>query len=88
MNFTVQSVASDINLMAAMDTHEMFKEVRMHGEIFGLVHDSIIGQCHIEEIDRVKYALKHYTQIDRGVSIPGCPIGLDFGYGNTYAEAA
>jgi len=87
MNFTVQSVASDINLMAAMDAHDEFKKGFVRAEIFGLVHDSIIGQCHKDDVENVRKILKRITQKDRGVSIPGAPIGVDFGFGPSYAEA-
>jgi DNA polymerase I-like protein with 3'-5' exonuclease and polymerase domains len=87
MNFTVQSVASDINLMAAMDVHDEFKKGHVRAEIFALVHDSIIGQCHKDDIEKVQKILKVQTQKDRGVSIPGAPIGVDFGYGESYAKA-
>jgi len=87
MNFTVQSVASDINLMAAMDTHDVFKKRKVRAEIFALVHDSIVGQCHKDDIKKVKQILRVQTQKDRGVGIQGAPIGLDFGYGESYAQA-
>ena len=88
MNFVVQSVASDINLMAAMDVHDEFKKGEVRGEIFALVHDSIVGQCHKDDVEKVREILRRCTQKDRGVSIPGAPIGVDFGYGASYAEAA
>jgi len=88
MNFMVQSVASDINLMAAMDAHDAFKDTGMRAEIFALVHDSIVGQCHKDDVHKVEKILKMHTQKDRGVSIPGAPIGVDFGYGESYAKAA
>ena len=87
MNFTVQSVASDVNLHAAMDAHDKIKKTGVRAEIFGLVHDSIIGQCHEDDLEVVKKILRVCTETDRGVNIPGCPIGLDFGYGQSYAEA-
>ena len=87
MNFTVQSVASDINLMAAMDAHDEFKKGFVRAEIFALVHDSIVGQCHKDDVENVRKILKRITQEDRGVSIPGAPIGVDFGFGPSYAEA-
>lgn len=87
MNFTVQSVASDINLMAAMDAHDEFKAGKARAEIFALVHDSIVGQCHKDDVDKVREILRECTQKDRGVSIPGVPIGVDFGYGESYAAA-
>lgn len=88
MNFTVQSVASDINLLTAIDAHNYMKEKNVPSEIFGLVHDSIIGQCHKGHLDQVQKILLVATQKDRGVSIPGCPIKVDFGYGQSYAEAS
>jgi DNA polymerase I-like protein with 3'-5' exonuclease and polymerase domains len=88
MNFTVQSIASDVNLMIAMDTHDYFKEKKVQAEIFGLVHDSILGQCHKDQVDEVQSILQKFSEVDRGVSISGCPIKVDFGYGESYAEAA
>lgn len=87
MNFTIQSVASDVNLMIAMDAHDFIKQKTLPAEIFALVHDSIIGQCHKGSIDTVQKALLLATQKDRGVSIPDCPIKVDFGYGESYAKA-
>ena len=87
MNFTVQSVASDINLMAAMDVHDAFKQTGVRAEIFGLVHDSILGQCHKDDLEQVQEILRKQTQKDRGMTIQGAPIGVDFGYGPSYAEA-
>lgn len=89
MNFTVQSVASDINLLAAMDANDEFKKFNIRAETFALVHDSIVGQCHKDDVSTVQAILKRCTQKDRGVSIPGCPIGVDFGYSEkSYAYAS
>lgn len=87
MNFTVQSVASDINLISAMDAHDEFKTGKVRAEIFALVHDSIVGQCHKDDVNKVRAILKRCTQKDRGVSVKGIPIGVDFGYGESYAKA-
>lgn len=88
MNFTVQSVASDINLISAMDAHDEFKKGKVRAEIFALVHDSIVGQCHKDDVEIVREILCKCTQKDRGVSIPQAPIGVDFGFGPSYAEAS
>lgn len=87
MNFTVQSVASDVNLMIAMDTHSDIRLKGIRAEIFALVHDSIIGACHKDDVDKIKQILLNNTNKDRGVSIPNCPIGVEFGYGESYAVA-
>ena len=88
MNFTVQSVASDVNLLSAMDAHDFIKEKKLPANIFGLVHDSIIGECHVGHVEQVRQLLLISTQTDRGVSVQGSPIQVDFGYGESYAKAA
>jgi len=88
LNFKVQSIASDSNLIAAMDTHDWITETKYPAEIFALVHDSIIGQVREDKITHFRDKLKYFTQLDRGFSIPSVPIGVDFGFGNSYAEAA
>jgi len=87
LNFTVQSVASDVNLMAAIDINKFFKRGGARAEVFALVHDSILGVSHRDDIQLVQDKVKYFTQLDRGVSIPNYPIGVDFGYGESYAEA-
>jgi DNA polymerase I-like protein with 3'-5' exonuclease and polymerase domains len=88
VNFRIQSVASDVNLLASIEFSRWLKETNKQAEVFALVHDSIIGLVHKDEVEEVKAKLKEITQKDRGVSIPGCPIGVDFLYGANYAEAA
>jgi len=88
LNFTIQSVASDVNLLAAIDTANRFKEENVDAEIFALVHDSIVGMCHKDSIEATQTILRECTQKDRGVSIPNCPIKVDFGYGANYKEAS
>jgi DNA polymerase I-like protein with 3'-5' exonuclease and polymerase domains len=88
LNFTVQSVASDINLFAAIDTHEWIQKSGIRAEIFGLVHDSIIGIVHKNDMEVFKNKLKEFTQMNRdGVMIPNVPIGVDFEYGDSYGTA-
>lgn len=88
MNFTVQSVASDVNLMIAMDAHDYLKQKCVPAKIFGLVHDSILGECHKGHVDQLKQILLVATNKDRGVSISQCPIKVDFKYGESYAKAS
>jgi len=88
MNFTIQSVASDINLLSAIDALNFTLEKTLPVEIFGLVHDSILGACHKGHINQTEKILRIATQKDRGVSIPRCPIKVDFGSGESYAQAS
>jgi DNA polymerase I-like protein with 3'-5' exonuclease and polymerase domains len=89
LNFVVQSTASDVNLLGAIDmaswlhfnSHPIGKETR----IFALVHDSILAEVREEHVDMYCEKLKEIIQKDRGVSIPGCPIGCDFEVGDDYS---
>ena len=52
LNFLVQSVASDINLLGAVDMNEYIKSNNMKSKIFALYHSCI------QEIDRLQQADK------------------------------
>ena len=78
LNFLVQSTASDINLLGAIDMGEYIKTSKMKARIFALVHDSILAEVPEDEIDHYKEKLQHFVQLDRGVNISGAPIGCDF----------
>jgi len=72
--------------MAAIELHNWFNSDYTKGGIFALVHDSILGTCHKDDISLIQEKAKYYTQKNRnGIIIPGCPIGVDFEYGESYA---
>jgi len=83
MNFLVQSVASDINLLGAIDAHEELKG--KPAKIFALVHDSILAEVEESYVDEYSEILKRNVQKDRGFSIPGCPVGCDFDVHDDYS---
>ena len=85
INFLVQSVASDINLLGAIDMQHYINRNGMNSKIFGLVHDSILAEVPEDEMEVYCENLKSFVQKDRGVSIPGCPVGCDFEIGNDYS---
>ena len=78
LNFLVQSAASDINLLGAIDMNEYIKANKLKSRIFALVHDSILAEVPEDEVDHYKDKLAHFVQLDRGLSIPGTPVGCDF----------
>jgi len=87
INFLVQSVASDINLLAAIDMQKWIVENRYQEVmlIFGLVHDSILSEVKDECIELYTKKLAEFTQMNRvGMTIPGHPIGLDVEIGQSY----
>jgi DNA polymerase I-like protein with 3'-5' exonuclease and polymerase domains len=85
LNFLVQSTASDINLLGAIDMNAFIKSQKMKSKIFALVHDSILAEVPEDEIDFYCENLKKFIQMDRGVSISGAPVGCDFEIGDDYS---
>ena len=85
LNFLVQSTASDINLLGAIDMHQHIKAKNMKSRIFALVHDSILAEVPEDEVEAYSEALQQYIQLDRGVSIPGAAVGCDFDVHDDYS---
>ena len=85
VNALVQGPASDINLLAGIDMQKYIDENKMKSKIFALVHDSILAEVPINEIDTYTQKLKEFTQKDRGLNIPGHPIGIDVEIGFDYS---
>ena len=85
INFLVQSVASDINLLGGIDMNNYIRENGMKSRIFALVHDSILAECPEHEIDAYSVKLREFIQKDRGIYINGAPVGCDFEIGDDYS---
>ena len=85
LNFLVQSTASDINLLGAIDMGEYIKANNMKSRIFALVHDSILAEVPEDEIEHYREKLLQFVQMDRGISIPGAPVGCDFDVADDYS---
>lgn len=78
LNFLVQSIASDINLLGAIDAHTYIKAYKKDWKIFALVHDSILAEVPVDEVEEYKDLIRSCVQTDRGLTIPGSPIGCEF----------
>ena len=85
INFLVQSNASDVNLLAAIDIVNYICVNNMNARVFALVHDSILAEVPEDELDVYQSVLREFVQKDRGLSIPGHPIGCDFEIGDDYS---
>jgi len=85
INFLVQSVASDVNLLAAVELNDWIKSEKIDGDIFALVHDSIVAHVREDQVEMFCQKMAELTQKDRGLSIPGCPIGVDVEIGDDYS---
>ena len=85
INFLVQSVASDVNLLAGIEMNEWIKQSGSKARIFALVHDSILAEVPDDEIDSYSAKLQECVQRERGINIPNAPIGCDFEVGEDYS---
>lgn len=85
LNFKVQSPASDINLIGAMEAHDEVKRKGLDAKIFALVHDSVLAEVREDHVEEYSEILRKSIQRDRGVYIQGCPVGCDFDVGDDYA---
>ena len=85
VNALVQSVSSDINLLGGIDMQKYIRKTGMKAKIFALVHDSILAEVPEDEIELYSEKLRECIQKDRGLSIPGAPIGCDFDVADDYS---
>ena len=85
INAEVQSLASDVNLLGAMDTWDECHRLGLDTKIFMLVHDSIVAHVKEQDVEHYCEILKTMTQKDRGCSILGTPIGVDQDVGDDYS---
>lgn len=85
INMEVQSLASDINLLGAIETANEVEQKGMQARIFMLVHDSIVAIVPDDEVEEYCNILRRNTQKDRGCSISGFPIGVDQDIGQDYS---
>lgn len=81
----VQSLASDMNLLGAIDTANECAARGLDAKIFMLVHDSIVALVREDQVETYCSILKANTQKDRGCSIPMYPVGVDQDIGDDYS---
>lgn len=88
LNFLIQSVASDINMLSMCDTIDYIKQNNLTSKmrVFATVHDSIVAEVADEYIDQYVAILTSNLQKDRGVFIEGCPIVVDVEVGHNWGE--
>jgi len=88
VNFLVQSVASDINILGVIDLIKWIEDNDYLEAIlpFTVVHDSIVAEVREDLIDTYIENARRCIQTDRGLTIPGCPIKVDFEVGPSWGE--
>lgn len=77
-NAIIQSVSSDHLLLGAVEANEEIKRLGLDAKIFALVHDSVVAIVKDEDVDAYSEILVHCLQANRGCSIAGAPIGVEF----------
>ena len=88
VNFLVQSVASDINILGVVDLVKWIEDNNYGDAIkpFTVVHDSIVSEVREDLVDTYIESARECIQRDRGLSIPDCPIKVDFEVGPSWGE--
>jgi DNA polymerase I-like protein with 3'-5' exonuclease and polymerase domains len=88
LNFLVQSVASDVNLLGLIDTINWIEQNGLREEIkvFATVHDSVVAEVAEHRVDEYVNQLRSNLQKDRGVNIPGCSIVVDVEIGDSWGD--
>lgn len=88
VNFLVQSVASDINILGVIDLVKWIEDNNYLEDIkpFTVVHDSIVSEVREDLVDTYIENARRCIQTDRGLSIPDCPIKVDFEIGPSWGE--
>lgn len=85
LNFVVQSPASDINLIGAIEANAEVKAKKLDAKMFALVHDSVLAEVLEEHVEQYQQILVNCIQRDRGIMIPGCPVGVDLDVHDDYS---
>jgi DNA polymerase I-like protein with 3'-5' exonuclease and polymerase domains len=85
INSEIQSLASDVNLLGAIETARTIRERKLDARIFMLVHDSIVALVKDSDVDEYCNILRQCTQYDWGCNIAGFPIGVDQDIGDDYS---
>lgn len=86
VNFLVQSIASDVNLLGAITAQKEFNRLGMDAHCFALIHDAILVHVKQEQAEQARIILQESTQQDLGCTIPGAPIGVDSTISEDYSE--
>lgn len=85
VNFLIQSVSSDINLLGAIELQKEIVHRDLDIRIFALVHDSVVAEVREDLVEDYMQMLGHHIRANRGIQIPGFPIQIDIEVGDDYS---
>ena len=83
-NFFRTPVSADPRA-ASKEMQKYIVKTGMKSKIFALVHDSVLAEVPLDEVELYSAKLKEFIQRDRGLSVPGTPIGCDFDVADDYS---
>lgn len=65
-------------MLGAVEANDVIKQVGIDAKIFALVHDSVVAIVKEEDVEAYSDILVSCLQANRGCSITGAPIGVEF----------
>ena len=88
INSVIQSVSSDVNTLIMVDLLDWIGSNSLEKEVipFTTVHDSLVSEVKNERVEEYVFIHKKLSEIDRGVGIPDCPVGMEFEIGPSWGE--
>lgn len=84
VNFTIQSPASDITILAYYKLYDWMQKERVQSTVWNLVHDAIHLDCPLQEWVPVTQHVVHY--MESPVSWMRVPLRADVSIGQTWAQ--
>lgn len=84
MNMPIQGTAADIMKIAMNSLYNKFKENNLKSKIVMQVHDELIVEAVIDELDRVKEYMKDAMENATKLKVP---LAIDINVGNSWVEA-
>ncbi|MDL4840653.1 DNA polymerase I [Aquibacillus rhizosphaerae] len=84
MNTPIQGSAADIIKLAMINLNEKLKEENMQAQMLLQVHDELILEAPIEELDRLKEIVPSVMESAVELSVP---LKVDYAYGKTWYDA-
>jgi len=84
MNMPVQGSAADIIKIAMVKVHRKLKEENLRSKLILQIHDELLIETHIDEIDKVKEILK--SEMENAVKLK-VPLDIDIHKGINWYEA-
>lgn len=84
MNMPIQGSAADIIKIAMVKVHHALQEKGMRSRLILQVHDELLVETHLEEVEAVKQILKE--NMEQAVSL-AVPLDVDVHEGNSWFEA-